>query len=59
LGKGLIDFETLIPLLADCYDGEWWSVDSIPMGPAAWEDSYEDVFTLNDLLDRHVRNRTA
>jgi len=59
LGKGFIDFETVVPLLADCYDGEWWSVDSIPMGPDAWADSYEDVFTLNDLLDRHVRNRTA
>lgn len=58
-GKGFIDFEKLVPFVADLYDGDWWSVDSIPMGPSAWEDSYEDRFVLDDLLERHVRNRDS
>jgi sugar phosphate isomerase/epimerase len=56
-GKGFIDFETLVPLIADHYDGVWWSVDSIPMGPSTWEDSYQDRIVLDELLDKHVRNR--
>lgn len=57
MGKGFIDFEKLVPFVADLYDGDWWSVDSIPMGPSAWEDSYQDRIVLDDLLERHVRNR--
>ena len=32
-GEGIIDFDELMPVLAERYDGEWWAVDSIPMGP--------------------------
>ena len=46
-----------MPVLADAYDGEWWAVDSIPMGPKAWEDTWSGLISINDLLDRHVRNR--
>lgn len=58
-GKGIIDFEELMPVLAECYDGEWWAVDSIPMGPESWTDTWNGKFFLDDLLDRHVRNRVA
>jgi hypothetical protein len=56
-GEGIIDFEELMPVLADAYNGEWWAVDSIPMGPKAWEDTWSGLISINDLLDRHVRNR--
>jgi sugar phosphate isomerase/epimerase len=55
-GEGLIDFEELIPVLAERYDGIWWAVDSIPMGSKAWQDTWDGLPILNDLLDRHVRN---
>jgi len=57
IGKGVIDFEALVPALADVYDGEWWSVDAIPMTTESWTDTWNDRFTLDDLLARHVRNR--
>jgi sugar phosphate isomerase/epimerase len=56
IGKGVIDFDELIPALADSYDGEWWSVDAIPMTAESWADTWSDRFTLDALLDRHVRN---
>ena len=56
IGKGVIDFDELIPALADSYDGEWWSVDAIPMTPESWADTWSDRFALDALLDRHVRN---
>ena len=55
IGKGVIDFDELIPTLADCYDGTWWSVDAIPMTPESWADTWSDRFTLDALLDKHVR----
>jgi hypothetical protein len=54
-GEGIIDFEELVPVLADAYHGVWWSVDSIPMGSKAWQDTWDGLFVMNDLLDRHVR----
>jgi len=54
-GEGIIDFDELMPVLAKAYDGEWWAVDSIPMGPIAWKDTYTGVTWLNDALDRYVR----
>mgnify|MGYP003694003891 CR=1 FL=1 len=42
-GEGIIDFDELMPVLAKAYDGEWWAVDSIPMGPMAWKDTYTGV----------------
>jgi sugar phosphate isomerase/epimerase len=54
-GEGIIDFEQLMPVLADAYNGEWWAVDSIPMGSKAWQDTWDGLPFLNDLLDRHVR----
>jgi sugar phosphate isomerase/epimerase len=55
-GEGIIDFEELVPVLAERYDGVWWAVDSIPMGSKAWQDTWDGLPILNDLLDRHVRN---
>ncbi len=55
IGKGVLDFDQLIPALADGYDGDWWSVDAIPMTAEAWADTWTDRFTLDQLLDKHVR----
>lgn len=55
IGKGVIDFDELIPTLAECYEGEWWSVDAIPMTAESWADTWSDRFALDELLDRHVR----
>jgi sugar phosphate isomerase/epimerase len=49
-GRGIIDFEKLIPELTEVYDGEWWSVDSIPMSSDAWADSYDGVHQLRDMV---------
>jgi sugar phosphate isomerase/epimerase len=54
-GEGIIDFEELVPVLTERYDGVWWAVDSIPMGSKAWQDTWDGLPFLNDLLDRHVR----
>jgi sugar phosphate isomerase/epimerase len=56
-GDGIIDFEELMPVLADAYNGEWWAVDSIPMGSKAWQDTWDGILVINDLLDRHVRGK--
>ena len=42
-GEGIIDFDELMPVLAERYDGEWWAVDSIPMGAKAWKDTWNGV----------------
>jgi sugar phosphate isomerase/epimerase len=55
-GEGIIDFTKLMPVLAEAYDGEWWAVDSIPMGSKAWQDTYDGVTWLNEALDKYVRN---
>lgn len=55
-GEGIIDYAKLMPVLADAYAGTWWAVDSIPMGPKAWEDSWSGLITLNEMLDQYVRN---
>jgi sugar phosphate isomerase/epimerase len=54
-GEGIIDFTELMPVLANVYDGEWWAVDSIPMGSKAWQDTWDGVLWLNDKLDEYVR----
>ncbi len=54
-GEGIIDFEELMPVLADRYDGVWWAVDSIPMGSKSWQDTWDGVLWLNDRLDEYVR----
>ena len=48
-----------MPVLAEAYDGEWWAVDSIPMGSKAWQDTWDGLPFLSDLLDRHVRKAAA
>lgn len=58
IGKGVIDFDTLIPAVVDSgYTSKWWSVDAIPMTAESWADTWTDRFTLDALLDKHVRNR--
>jgi sugar phosphate isomerase/epimerase len=54
-GEGIIDFDALMPVLAKVYNGEWWAVDSIPMGSKAWQDTWDGVLWLNEALDKHVR----
>jgi sugar phosphate isomerase/epimerase len=55
IGKGIIDFDELVPAIAESYDGVWWSVDAIPMTAESWADTWSDKLALDDLLDRHVR----
>jgi sugar phosphate isomerase/epimerase len=58
LGKGVVDFDALIPAIVDAgYTSPWWSVDAIPMTAESWADTWSDRITLNALLDKHVRNR--
>jgi sugar phosphate isomerase/epimerase len=58
MGKGVVDFDALIPAVVDAgYTSPWWSVDAIPMTTDAWADTWNDRMTLNALLDKHVRNR--
>ena len=42
-GEGIIDFDELMPVLAERYDGVWWAVDSIPMGSKAWTDTWDGL----------------
>ena len=55
-GEGIIDFDELMPVLAERYDGVWWAVDSIPMGSKAWSDTWDGLPILNNLLDKYVRS---
>jgi sugar phosphate isomerase/epimerase len=57
IGKGVIDFDQLVPALADAYDGDWWSVDAIPMTTESWTDTWDDKLKLEELLDTYVRGR--
>jgi sugar phosphate isomerase/epimerase len=53
IGKGIIDFDELVPVLVDAYDGDWWAVDSIPMNSDAWSDSYDDISTIRELTKKY------
>lgn len=53
-GKGIIDFDGLLPVLVDCYDGEWWGVDAISMSSDAWGDSWDGVPFVREVVARHV-----
>lgn len=58
IGKGVVDFDALIPAVVDSgYTSEWWSVDAIPMTAETWADTWSDRMALDALLDKHVRNR--
>lgn len=58
IGKGVVDFDALIPAVVDAgYTSKWWSVDAIPMTSETWADTWTDRMTLDALLDKHVRNR--
>ncbi len=58
IGKGIIDFDALIPAIVDGgYTSKWWSVDAIPMSAETWADTWSDRIALDALLDKHVRNR--
>ena len=58
IGKGIIDFDALIPAVVDAgYTGTWWSVDAIPMNADSWADTWSDRLALDALLDKHVRSR--
>jgi len=49
-GRGIIDFEELIPVLTECYEDDWWAVDSIPMNSDAWSDSYDGVTQIREMV---------
>ena len=58
IGKGIIDFDALIPAVVDAgYTSKWWSVDAIPMNADSWGDTWSDRIALDALLDKHVRSR--
>ena len=58
IGKGIIDFDALIPAVVDAgYTSKWWSVDAIPMNADSWADTWSDRLALDALLDEHVRSR--
>jgi sugar phosphate isomerase/epimerase len=58
IGKGIVDFDALIPAVVDSgYTSKWWSVDAIPMTAETWADTWTDRMTLDALLDKHVRSR--
>jgi sugar phosphate isomerase/epimerase len=58
IGKGVVDFDALIPAVVDAgYTSKWWSVDAIPMTAETWADTWSDRITLDALLDKHVRSR--
>ena len=58
IGKGVVDFDALIPAVVDSgYTSKWWSVDAIPMTAETWADTWSDRMALDALLDKHVRNR--
>ena len=58
IGKGIVDFDALIPAVVDSgYTSKWWSVDAIPMTAETWADTWTDRMALDALLDKHVRNR--
>lgn len=58
IGKGVVDFDALIPAVVDGgYTSKWWSVDAIPMSAETWADTWSDRMALDALLDKHVRNR--
>jgi len=58
IGKGVVDFDALIPAVVDAgYTSKWWSVDAIPMTAETWADTWTDRMTLDALLDKHVRSR--
>lgn len=58
IGKGVVDFDALIPAVVDGgYSSPWWSVDAIPMSAETWADTWADRIALDALLDKHVRNR--
>ncbi len=54
-GKGIVDFEELLPVLADCYQGEWWCVDVIPFTSEVWGDLWDGLAFVRDVVARHVR----
>ncbi|MEU6425437.1 sugar phosphate isomerase/epimerase family protein [Microbispora sp. NPDC046973] len=53
-GKGVVDFEELLPVLVDCYEGEWWCVDVIPFSSQVWGDLWDGVAFVRDVVGRHV-----
>jgi sugar phosphate isomerase/epimerase len=53
-GKGDVDFDELLPVLADCYDGEWWGIDAIPMGSEVWADCWDGAAFVRDAVARHL-----
>jgi sugar phosphate isomerase/epimerase len=56
IGKGVVDFDALIPALLEAgYSSPWWSVDAIPMTAESWADTWTDVRTLRALAEKHVR----
>jgi len=58
IGKGIVDFDALIPAVVDAgYTSKWWSVDAIPMNADSWADTWSDRLALDALLDKHVRSR--
>ena len=54
-GEGMIDFDELMPVLAERYDGVWWAVGLDPDGLEGLADTWDGLPYLNNLLDQYVR----
>lgn len=53
-GKGIVDFDELLPVLVDCYDGEWWCVDVIPFCSEVWGDIWDGLAFVREVVNRHL-----
>jgi sugar phosphate isomerase/epimerase len=59
IGKGVMDFGELLPVLAECYDGDWWGMDAIPLDGGGWDDAWSGLAFIRDVVARHVAEREA
>ncbi len=58
-GKGRLDFDALLPMLVDCYDGEWWGMDAISMDETAWGDAWTGLAFIRETVAAHVAATAA
>lgn len=51
-GKGIINFDELLPVLVDSYEGDWWGIDAIPMGSEVWGDCWDGIEFVREAVSR-------
>jgi sugar phosphate isomerase/epimerase len=51
LGRGVLEIERIFNAIVDSgFSGPWWAIDAIPMGPIVWEDAYNGIFIVREML---------